>query len=556
MENKKKWWSAVGIVLLGVAFCIGLAVNGKPFTEDIIILYTNDAHCGIEENMGYAGVAAYKKSMEQKTPFVTLVDCGDAVQGDFIGLTSEGEYIVDIMNEVGYDYAVLGNHEFDYGMEQIDTLMDKADAQYLGCNISYKGKGKNALDGIKPYDIVNYGDVKVAFVGVSTPECMSSSSPTYFMEDGEYVYDFANGKDGKEFYDCVQGYVDECKEKGADYVILMTHLGDAEEYGAFSSVELANATKDVDVVLDGHAHSTISCKIVDNKDGEEVLISSTGSKLSNIGQLVITPDGNISTGLISSYEKKDAETEKFVADIKKTYEKDLVKKVATSEVALSCNDADGIRLVRTRETGIGNLCADAYRTVAGADIGVVNGGGIRADLPAGDITYQNLFELHPFGNTLCMVEASGQEIVDFLEMCYRNVLPETSANGQAIGEDGGFQHVSGLKFVVDTSVESSVTVDENEMFISVEGERRVKDVMVQNEAGLYIPIDLEGTYKVASHNYLIKEGGSGYGNFMDNELLIDEGMADYQVLVEYMTKTLNGKIGANYGKTEGRITIK
>ena len=155
-----------------------------------------------------------------------------------------------------------------------------------------------------------------------------------------------------------------------------------------------------------------------------------------------------------------------------------------------------------------------------------------------------------------MVNATGQEILDFLEMCYRHVLPNTSENSQAVGEDGSFQHVSGLKITIDTSVESSVVVDENDMFVSVDGERRVKDVLVQNEAGMYVPIELEATYKLASHNYLLKEGGSGYGMFMDNELLIDEGMADYQILVDYMTKNLDGKIGENYAKIEGRITVK
>ena len=557
MKNIKKALLGIGVVaIVAVAFLIGMNVNRQDTTDDIVILYTNDVHCGIEENIGYAGLVAYKEAMEEKTPHVTLVDCGDAIQGDFIGLTSQGSYIVDIMNEAEYDFAVLGNHEFDYGMEKLGNLIEESDAQYLGCNITYTGKGESILSDVKPYDIVEYGETSVAFIGVSTPESITSSTPTYFMEDGEYVYEFANGDEGDELYDCVQGYVDECKEAGADYVVLMTHLGDSEEYGPHSSVDLVRATEGVDVVLDGHAHSTISCMVEENKEGEEVLISSTGTKLANIGQLIITADGNISTGLISSYAKKDAEMEAYIAKINATYEADLKKKIATSDVALSCYDADGIRLIRTRETGIGNFCADAYRTVAGADIGVVNGGGIRADLPKGDITYENLFEVHPFGNTLCMVNATGQEILDFLEMCYRNVLPETSENGQAIGEDGSFQHVSGLKFTIDTSLESSVVVDENEMFVSVDGERRVKDVLVQNEAGMYVPIDPEATYKLASHNYLLKEGGSGYGMFMDNELLIDEGMLDYQVLVEYMTETLGGKIGAQYAQTEGRITVK
>lgn len=557
MKNKKKILFAISVVaIVTAAFLIGMNVNKKDTTDDIVILYTNDVHCGIEENIGYAGLVAYKEAMEEKTPHVTLVDCGDAIQGDFIGLTSQGSYIVDIMNEAEYDFAVLGNHEFDYGMEQLENLIEEADAQYLGCNITYAGEGENVLSDLKPYDIEEYGDISVAFIGVSTPESITSSTPTYFMEDGEYVYDFASKSDGEELYACVQGYVDECKKAGADYVVLLTHLGDAEEYAPYSSVDLAQETDGVDVILDGHAHSTIPCMVEENKEGEEVLISSTGTKLANIGQLVITSDGNITTSLISSYAKKDAEMETFIAKINGTYEEDLKKKIATSDVALSCYSEDGIRLIRTRETGIGNFCADAYRTVAGADIGVVNGGGIRADLPAGDITYQNLFEVHPFGNTLCMVNATGQEILDFLEMCYRNVLPETAENGQAIGEDGSFQQVSGLKFTIDTSVESSVVVDENEMFLSVEGERRVKDVLVQNEAGMYVPMEPEAVYKVASHNYLMKEGGSGYSMFMDNELLIDEGMADYQVLVEYMTETLGGKIDASYAKPEGRITVK
>lgn len=231
MRSKKNLFVwGIGVILVAIAFGIGICWGGKDVSDDIVILYTNDVHCGIEENMGYAGLAAYKKTVEEKTPYVTLVDCGDAVQGDFIGMTSEGEYIVEIMNEVGYDYAILGNHEFDYGMEQVDTLIDKAEAKYLGCNLSYEGKQESAVSAVKPYDIVEYGKVSVAFIGASTPECISSSSPTYFMEDGEYVYDFANGKDGKNLYDCVQGYVDECKAAGADYVVLLAHLGDVEEH--------------------------------------------------------------------------------------------------------------------------------------------------------------------------------------------------------------------------------------------------------------------------------------------------------------------------------------
>ena len=526
------------------------------YRDDIIILYTNDTHCGIEENIGFAGVAAYKKAAEQKTPYVTLVDCGDAIQGDFIGLTSEGGYIADIMNAVEYDFAVPGNHEFDYGMDVLEDILEKAEAEYLSCNITYTGKGKNALADVKPYKIVRYGDVKVGYIGVTTPYTTSSTAQTHFMENGEYVFDFANDENGQELYDCVQKYVDICRRKGADYVVVLAHMGDGEEDAPYSSVDLAKATKGIDVILDGHAHHVVSCRVEENKEGREVLISSTGTKFENIGQLVITANGNISTGLISSYQKKDAEVAAYIDAIQATYEADLKKAIAVSEASLTGFTEDGIRLVRNRETTIGNFCADAYRWVTGADIALVNGGGIRGDLPAGDVTYQDIFTVHPYGNSICMVEITGQEILDCLEMCYRRVLPVVSENGNAVGEDGGFQQVSGLKLTVDTSIPSSVKVDENEMFLSVEGARRVKEVMVLNAEGEYEPLDVNRVYKLASHNYLLKEGGSGCDMFADNVFLIDESIPDYQALADYITEGLNGRIGLKYARTEGRITVK
>ena len=551
MKNGKRILMAVVAALL-----ICPVTAHASYQDDIIILYTNDTHCGIEENIGFAGVAAYKKAVEKKTPYVTLVDCGDAIQGDFIGLTSDGGYVTDIMNAVGYDLAVLGNHEFDYGMNALEDVLEKSEAEYLSCNITYTGKGKNALENVKPYKIIKYGDVKVGYVGVTTPYTTSSTTQTHFMENGAYVYDFANDANGQELFDCVQKYVDTCRRKGADYVVVLAHMGDGKEDAPYSSVELAKATKGIDVILDGHAHHVIPCMVEENKEGEEVLISSTGTKLENIGQLIITAKGNIFTGLISSYGKKDAQTEAYIDSIQATYEADLQKAIAVSETKLTGYTEDGIRLVRNRETTIGNFCADAYRWVTGADIALVNGGGVRGDLPAGDVTYQDIFAIHPYGNSICMVEATGQEILDCLEMCYRMTLPVISENGNAVGEEGGFQQISGLKLKVDTSIPSSVKVDENAMFVSVEGERRVKDVMVLNKEGEYKAVDRDTIYTLASHNYLLKEGGSGCGMFADNVFLMDESILDYQVLADYMTEGLGGRIGLEYAQTEGRITIQ
>lgn len=542
-------------ILSGAALLGGCA--GKERKDDIVILYTNDVHCAVDGQTGYAGLADYQKKMEEKTPYVTLVDCGDAIQGDAIGMVSQGEYPVEIMNKTGYDFAVPGNHEFDYGMEQLAALIQNADATYLGCNIAYTGTADNALEAVEAYQIVSYGDTDVAFVGVCTPENITSSTPAYFMnEDREFVYDFYGGADGTRMYDKVQETVDTCREKGADYVIVLSHLGDDEDSAPFRSTDLIAHTQGVDVVLDGHSHSVIPCRMVQDKNGGEVLLSSTGTELANIGQLMITPDGNMMTGLIADYAGKDEEMSGYIAKLQGRFEDTMNRVTAHSDVPLSISSGDGVRLVRTRETGIGDFCADAYRAVSGADIAFVNGGGIRADLPEGDITYGDMVAVHPYGNTLCVAKVSGQEILDALEVSVRAVQPETSDGKNAVGENGGFLQVSGIKFTVDTSVASSVVLDDNEMFLSCGDTRRVRDVQVLQKDGSYAPLDADKEYTLASHNYLLKAGGDGYNMFMDNELLLDDGMADYQVLMNYIDGQLGGSIGAQYSEPQGRIVVE
>ncbi len=528
----------------------------ESVSDDIVVLFTNDVHCAIDGDIGYAGLASYVKYMESQTPYVTLVDCGDAILGDSIGTLSKGEYIVDIMNSVGYDYAVLGNHEFDYGMEQLSDLIEKSNAQYLGCNLTYTGGGTNALEDVLPYQIAEYGEVKVGFIGVSTPDSTTTSTPSYFMENGEYVYGFCGGNNGEDLYDCVQRNVDACRSSGADYVVLLTHLGDEEDSYTYSATELLQNTNGVDACLDGHAHNEIPCRVVQNEKGNNVSLASTGTGLANIGQLVITKDGSVSVGIISDYRLKDAAVSSYIEDIQAKLEEDTQKVVATSDIALSGYSADGIRLVRNRETTIGNFCADAYRSVVGADVAIVNGGAIRADLPSGNITYADVLKLHPYGNMLCVVKASGQEIIDALEMASRNVKNVVSENGVAVGELGGFLQVSGLKYTIDTSVEPSVEIDGMGMFVSVGDTRRVKDVFILGANGEYAPIDPSAIYTVASHNYLLKSGGDGLNMFMDNELLVDEGIIDNQVIITYLTEHLSGALGSKYSATEGRITVQ
>lgn len=308
-------------IILLVTFLGGC--GSKKIKNDIVVLYTTDVHCSVDDNIGYAGLAAYKKSVEAKTPYVTLVDCGDAVQGGEIGDASKGANIVDIMNAVGYDLAILGEHEFDFGPKNISKLLEKSNAQYLSTNVYYTGDYDNCLEKTEDYKIVEYGDVKVAFLGVTTPEAVISGESSYFMEGIDYVYEFCIGDEGMRLAAHIQSSIDECKELGADYVILLTHLGDGEKYSPYSCQELIANTYDVDVVLDGHAHSEIVEKLVKNKNGEDVLVSSTGEKLQNIGELVITPEGGISTTLVSDYEEKDEAVQELIDTFRSVNKSDI-----------------------------------------------------------------------------------------------------------------------------------------------------------------------------------------------------------------------------------------
>lgn len=506
----------------------------------VVILYTNDVHCGIEDNIGYAGVAAYEAAYAKLGYEVLLVDNGDSIQGGPIGTLSKGEYIIDIMNAMGYDVAAIGNHEFDYGMDQFMTLKDKAEFPYVSANFCDM-EGNPILDA---YVIKEAGDYKIAFVGASTPETFTKSTPTYFQDgEGNYIYSFSQGEDGAKLYAAVQAAVNAATAEGADYVVVLSHLGIDGVSVPYTASDLIVNTTGIDVVLDGHSHSVLPQEVVLNAAGEEVLLSSTGTKLENLGALVFAEDGSFSTKLHTETLFKDDEAQAYLDSIKALYEETLNQVVASTEVELTISDpATGERAVRSAETNLGDLCADAYRATMGADVAFVNGGGVRANIEAGEITYGEILNVHPFGNSACLVEASGQEILDALEMGAR-ALPD---------ENGGFLHVSGLSYEIDASIPSGVVLDDESSFVEVAGERRVKNVLVGGE-----PINPEATYKLASHNYMLKSGGDGFNMFMDNPLLLDEVLIDNQVLINYIIDVLDGVVGEEYADPygQGRIVI-
>ena len=552
---KNKRLSLLSLISIGIIFLfISLNKNTTiSAPEKIIILHTNDVHCqidqkknkdGIVTNIGYAGVLAYKKEMENLHGInnVTLLDAGDAIQGGPIGTLSKGEYIVDIMNYIGYDIACPGNHEFDYGMENFLKLStETSKANYICCN--FRDLEGNPI--LSPYTLIKYGDLTIAYLGINTPESFTKSSPIYFQdENGNYIYDFAQGEKGQTLYKTVQKYVDEAIKEGANYVVAIGHLGDegASEY--WSSKSLIKNTYGIDIFIDGHSHEVYS-EILKNKKGKNVLLAQTGTKLQNLGKITInTKNKKITSEFISNYKAQDEDAVNYIEGIKNKFSDVLQEVIAKSSVTLTTLDpTTHKRAIRNNETNLGDFCADAYRAMVGADIAFANGGGIRADIEEGDITYEEIINVHPFGNEICMIETTGQDILDALEVgaCEYPI------------ENGGFLQVSGLSYTIDPSIPSSVVFNERGQFVKVDGKYRVTEIIVGNE-----PLVLNKTYTLASHNYMIKNGGDGYTMFMDDKMIKDSVVIDNGALINYITENLNGVISDEYKnpKGSGRIIIK
>ena len=554
--------------LLAVVMLLGMIVvpaaaraEGEEPAKDIVILYTNDVHAGVDKNIGYVGLARIKAALEAAGKVVLLVDCGDSVQGELVGTLSRGESNIELMNAIGYDVATIGNHEFDYGMEQFNKNVDAAKFQYVCCNFLDKD-GKQVL---APYTIVEAAGKKIAFVGIDTPEALVKSVPAYFQDaDGAFIYSFCNDTDGTALYNKVQETVDAARAEGVDYVIALAHLGTDFTSSPWTSSEVITKTTGIDVMLDGHSHSTIKQETVENKDGNPVILTSTGTKLENVGMLTIdtaTEEAKdaFSTTLISAdampflnaagLMAEDNGISEAVKTALAASEELQNKVVAHTDVDLITHDpVSGERIIRSQETNLGDLVSDAYRIIGNADIGLINGGGIRATIPAGDITFAKMLEVHPYKNQFCIIKTTGQQVLDALELSVSG-LP---------GELGGFLHVSGLKYTIDMNVDSSVVRDDEKRFVEVAGERRVKEVQVLQADGTYVPLDPEATYTVAGIDYFLDGEGDGYTMFYKKSTVLDKGaLLDHEVVINYIVDVLGGNVGSQYLEPygEGRITF-
>ena len=520
--------------------------------KDIMILYTSDIHCGIDEGFGYAGLEQILKYEQEKGYEVILVDDGDNIQGDPLGLLTKGDALIDLMNKMGYSVAIPGNHEFDYGVDNFLSLAEKAQFKYISCNFQYKGE--NVFD---PYVIREIGGRKIGFVGVTTPTTITASKPTLFEdENGEFVYSFLQDETGEGVYNAVQSAVDNARKEGAEYVIVLGHLGNEEQCRPWTYADVISHTNGIDAFLDGHSHDTDQV-IMKNKDGKEVPRSACGTKMQHIGWCRIPAEGEVTAGIYSWTLDDSApevlgienEMSTAVKEARGSISKLLEGKIAVSEQEMTIYDPVAVdpewgkvRMIRRAETNLGDLCTDAYRFVTGADIALLGGGGIRVSIPAGDVTMKNMYEVFPFGNEICVVQATGQQILDALEWGAAAVP----------GETGGFMQVSGLTYEIHTYIDSTCTKDVNGMFTGVAGERRVRNVKVNGT-----PIDPDALYNVAGNDYWFLNGGDGQTAFNGAERVDAGGMLDVQVLVDYLTRELDGVIGKEYSDPtgQGRIVI-
>ena len=488
--------------------------------KSIVVLYDNDVHCSVN---GYAKVAGLRNAIAD-TACVAVVSCGDYLQGDVVGAISEGQYVAEVMKSVGYDAVTLGNHEFDYKTPRMFNLLSYLDAPVTSVNLLNLSTGEFCF---APYIIKEMAKKKVAFVGVTTPTTLSTESYAFFDENDRQLFDLC----AEETYSLVQNAADKARMEGADYVVVLSHLGEENNYLNVDSHGLIHNTTGIDVLLDGHTHSVIPSDTVHNKFGQPVPISQTGTKFANVGKLVITANGQMSLQLIPTSEitQTDSVVAHVTDNINALVEKDTNIKVCDSEVPLTILDANGGQEVRKGETNAGDLVADSHKALANADIAMVNGGGIRCELPAGELTRGDIISMLPYDNYVCTVKITGAQLVELLNACTQFV-PE---------ENGDFPQVSGLKFTIDASSGKGVT-----------------DVMVQNkQTGAYDPVDYDRTYVLATIEYCVV-GGGFQGVLKKNTTLQKVGFSYSECLIRYLKENLAGHIGKEYAAPQGRITIK
>ena len=547
--SRRSFLKAAGVTAAAASMAIGAPAASACWygdKSDVTILYTNDVHTYIDKQspkLTYAAIADLKQSYQNAGKDVLLVDAGDHVQGTAYGSMDEGASIIKLMNAAGYDVATPGNHEFDYGMDRAKAIMKEADFPYLSCNWVDLRTGFNVLPSVKFFFV---GGRKIAFVGVTTPETFTKSTPAYFMDKAQrkYIYDIQGGEDGKKLYDAVQKAIDKAKLL-ADVVIGLGHLGVDPSSSPWTSEEVIAHTSGFDAFIDGHSHTVMENKQVQDASGKAVTLTQTGSYFANVGEMTIAADGTITTKLIPTHEGMDAGIAAMQTSWVNTVDDMLGEKIAVGDSDFYVSDpATGKRRIRSAETNLGDFVADGIYTYFNeveklhCDVAIMNGGGIRADVPAGDWTFKTCKQVSPFGNVACLMSVTGKQIQDALEFAARFA-------GEDGKENGGFLQVAGATYEIHTDIPNTVQTDEKNVWIgSATGTPRVQNVKIYDKAsGSYLPLDPGATYALAGMNYTLRNLGDGFAMFDGATLIKDYVSEDYLVMSSYAA--MFGGVDAN-----------
>lgn len=537
--SRRSFLKAAGVTAAAASMAIGApAASACWFGDksDVTILYTNDVHTYIDKQspkLTYAAIADLKQSYQNAGKDVLLVDAGDHVQGTAYGSMDEGASIIKLMNAAGYDVATPGNHEFDYGMDRAKAIMKEADFPYLSCNWVDLRTTLRVLPSVK---VFVRGGRRIAFVGVTTPETFTKSTPAYFMDKAQrkYIYDIQGGEDGKKLYDAVQKAIDKAKLL-ADVVIGLGHLGVDPSSSPWTSEEVIAHTSGFDAFIDGHSHTVMENKQVQDASGKAVTLTQTGSYFANVGEMTIAADGTITTKLIPTHEGMDAGIAAMQTGWVNTVDDMLGEKIAVGDSDFYVSDpATGKRRIRSAETNLGDFVADGIYTYFNeveklhCDVAIMNGGGIRADVPAGDWTFKTCKQVSPFGNVACLMSVTGKQIQDALEFAARFA----GVDGK---ENGGFLQVAGATYEIHTNIPNTVQTDEKNVWIgSATGTPRVQNVKIYDKtSGSYLPLDPGATYALAGMNYTLRNLGDGFAMFDGAELIKDYVSEDYLVMSTY-----------------------
>ena len=500
--------------------------------DDIVVYYTNDIHTYIDGGLSYDNLADLKAETAKQAAGVLLVDAGDAIQGTAYGSMDKGETIIELMNAAGYDVATLGNHEFDYGMERALELVDKASYDYISCNFHHIVDGYEGSTVLPSSHIVDFGDTRIAFIGITTPESFTKSTPAYFQdENGNYIYGIHGGARGDALYYAVQDAIDTARGvHHADVVIALGHLGVDEASKPWTSREVIENTYGLDAFIDGHSHSSVPMQLVKDMDGKDVILTQTGEYFNAIGKMVIKPDGSISTELVTDWTGSDPAVKAIKDEWMTEIDTQLGQVIGHLDVTLDNYDAEGKRLVRKQETNTGAFAADALYYLfdnmgLDVDVAIMNGGGVRNKALTGDFSYKTAKEIHTFGNVACLQTITGQQLLDALEWGAKNA-PDA--------ENGGFLHVSGITYEIDISIPSTVQMDERGVWAGAPtGEYRVHNVKI-NQDGEWVDLDLNASYNLAGYNYTLRDLGDGFAMFDGAVNVLDYVMEDYMVLANYI----------------------